>query len=631
MKVLTISVLMLAVGFGLGYVFLSQDQPASAASAPAKQLYTCGMHPEIISDEPGYCPICGMKLIPKRDNASGGAVAAGAIQIDPTTTQNMGLVTAAVSKRTITRNLRAFGKVDYDEANIYTVNLKVDGWVEKLYVDETGDQVKKGQPLLEIYSPKLVAAQKEYLVAYDQAKSSDSSNMDNLLRAARQRLLNWDISDDQIERLVNTGEVNRTMIIRSPIDGIVIEKHFNEGEQLKPGTKLYEIADLSSVWVVAYVYEQDLPFVSVGQTAEIDFPNLPGKSYTAKIIYVSPFLDLKRQAEIRLELPNPHDELKPEMYAEVTLESSSPTAELAIPRKAVINSGVRQLVYVADGNDAYSPRIIKTGAVGSNDMIAVHSGLHEGEKVITSGQFLLDSESRLNEALAKGDEMGHQHGGGGMEHQNDSNQMKPMHDSTQMQHQHDSSSISKNMNMSASNTDTTLSGIYTCPMPQDYDVLQYGPGKCPKCGMALVPVEETANHEVYYCPMTEDSVVQNKPGRCPKCGMKLVKLEVNQPTPQQMDSSSHRHEMHKSEMKSDKEESVITGGHDIYTCPMPSHYNVLQYGPGKCSECGMALVPLAETDNKEVYVCPMTSCGTVQDHPGTCPVCGMNLVRYQPE
>jgi Cu(I)/Ag(I) efflux system membrane fusion protein len=236
---------------------------AQDSKTPVKPQYTCSMHPEIISDEPGYCPICGMKLTLKKDVTA----PSGSVTIDPVTIQNMGLKTVPVGNQSLSRAVRAFGKVTYREPNLYTVNLKVNGWVEKLYVDFKGDRVTRGQPLLEIYSPELVAAQKEYLIAYKASTGNPETagNMQSLLEAARERLRNWDISDDQLDNLERTGEVSRTMMINSPADGVVVEKKVSEGDHLKPGAVLYSLSDLSRVWVVADVYEEDLPWVSLGQ------------------------------------------------------------------------------------------------------------------------------------------------------------------------------------------------------------------------------------------------------------------------------------------------------------------------------------------------------------------------------
>jgi RND family efflux transporter MFP subunit len=507
MKTIIIAIFMAITGFGLAYlIFASDNKTPARESSSAAQQYTCGMHPEIISDEPGYCPICSMKLTPKKDGSSS---ATGGIIIDPTTSQNMGIVTSTVLYQNLIRKIKLFGKVSYSEPNLYEINLKVEGWVEKLYADETGLKISKNQRLLEIYSPKLMAAQEEYLSAKKQAKNNPSGGAKNILAAAKKRLSNWDISDDQIDALSDTSDIKRTMTIHSPANGIIVTKNINDGEFLKPGKELYQIADLSTVWVRAYVYEQDIPYISLGQSADIFIPSLPGRSFRSKINYISPFLNSKRQVEVRFEIDNRDNLLRPEMYAEVSIDSQLDGERLVVPYSAVIHSGAKKIVYIKGDEDSYLPRIIMTGAIGSDDLIEVISGLDEGDLVVSSGQFMLDSESRLNEALADGAHVGHNHGEQGEEN----------------------------------------------------------------------------------------------------------KMEK---TPAEMEES-------------DPDEFVATGGHDIYTCPMPVHYSQLRYGEGNCSECGMKLVPLGQTDNKKIYVCPMPECKTVRDHQDSCPVCGMNLVRYRAE
>lgn len=515
MKTIVIIITSLMIGFSGAYLILDSVRSTSAKNEVSEQrLYTCGMHPEIISNEPGYCPICGMKLTPKKDSS---ASVKGSITIDPTTVQNMGLKTVKVTSRPISRLIRAFGKVKYSEPLVKTVSIKTSGWVEKLYVDYEGVRVKFGQPLLELYSPELVAAQREYLVAFKNRNKMSSygesslSSSTELFDASVMRLLNWDISQDQIEKLSMTNELTKTMIIESPVDGVVISKKVSVGDHLKTGAEVYRIADISQVWVVANVYEQEVPFIDLGQKAQVKFPYLPGDSYDAEISYISPFLENNRQTEIRLDLQNPGFKLKPGMYAEVTIESEIPGKRLVIPINTVINSGTKEIVYIAYDDGSFEPRLMRTGAVGSNDYVEIISGLSEGEEVVVSGQFLLDSESRLNESLA----FTHQHG-----HNSKSHKKQTNHSDQENTHDHDNKTDTVKEDKALE-----LSGIYTCPMPEHYHVLQYGSGKCPECGMDFVPVEETDNQNVYYCPMTECQVVSDEPGRCPECGMDLTKLQ----------------------------------------------------------------------------------------------------------
>ena len=609
MKIVILLTAALLIGFGGGYIAFKSDSVTSPSAESQTKQYTCGMHPEIISDEPGYCPICGMKLTPKRDGGS----SKGSIVIDPATLQNIGLVATAVAFRELSREVKAFGQLDYAEPMIRTVNVKIPGWVEKLFIEYEGEYIRAGQPLFEIYSPELLAAQREYLVAIKNSGKLQSANSSavmtssDLVQASKLRLNNWDITDSQIKKLVTKGELTKTMTFYSPYNGIITAKHINEGDYLKPGSIALKVADISKLWLIAYVYEQDLPYISVGQAAEIAIPFLPGKRYKGVISYISPYLNDKNQVEIRLDIDNHNSALKPGIYAEIKIATHLPGRRMVIPDRAVINSGNRQIVYTSNTDGSYQPNIIRTGAYGSDGTIEVVSGLNADDIVVTSGQFLLDSESRLNESLMMIQaHSGHDHGNQQYAVNNDTHHSKQAHDDSQ----------------TGEETSDSLSGIYTCPMPEHFHVLQYGKGKCSECGMNLVPVEKTENTEVYYCPMTEDSVIQNHPGRCPKCGMYLKKLE----TSKYNEHNHSRHEQSGDDHSASQNVLELTG---IYTCPMPEHFHVLQYGKGKCPECGMNLVPVEKTENTEVYHCPMAECETAQTEPGNCPVCGMNLVKLK--
>ncbi|MBD3257117.1 efflux RND transporter periplasmic adaptor subunit [candidate division GN15 bacterium] len=586
MRALALIIAGLAIGFGAAYLLLPADSPGPVAAATAEsgQQYTCGMHPEIVSDEPGICPICNMKLTPKREAGE------GAVRVDPATRQNMGLVTMPATYRTVTRSVQAFGKVAVPDPNVSAITLKFEGWIERLFVNEEGEEVFKGQPLAEVYSPALVAAQREYLVAHRKAENHDG--MSRLLRMAEERLRNWDIPADQIERLRETGEVSRTMMVRAPASGIVLSKNVNTGDRVSPMAVLFELADLSTVWVEAFVYEEELPFVERGLTGTISTPSAPGERFESEVTFVSPVLDNKRQAEIRLVLANPNLMLKPEMYAEVILARAVPDERLVVPRKAVINSGERQMVFVASGEDTYQPRVVSTGVVGSDDMVEIQSGLNDGEDVVVSGQFLLDSETRLNEVLAQGGGHQHDHGGGGAQEHADTERAA----------------------MSETATVDDPYDIHTCPMPSHFHVLNYGPGTCEECGMDLVHVSEKGNEPVYVCPMPQCGVVQKDSGVCPVCNMHLIEYEYEDK------------ETAETESKRAKDDP-----YDIHTCPMPSHFHVLNYGPGTCEECGMDLVHVSGTENRPVYVCPMPECGVAQTEPGVCPVCNMHLTEYPAE
>ena len=269
--------------------------------------------------------------------------------------------------------------------------------------------VKKGQPLFDIYSPELVTAQEEYLLSLHHNESLKESpypsireGAQRLLNASRTRLRYWDLTEQQIKTIENTGIVQKTLTIYSPASGVVIKKIAFQGHNVKAGEHLYEIADLSKVWVDVEVYEYELPWIKKGMSAEMDISYIPGKIFTGKVLYVYPFLTAKtRTAKLRLEFPNPDYELKPDMYANVNLTSAVSEDSLVIPQEAVIDSGVRKLVFVAIGKGKFQPREVKLGLEGNDDEFQVLEGLRENEQIVISAQFMLDSESRLREAIQK--------------------------------------------------------------------------------------------------------------------------------------------------------------------------------------------------------------------------------------
>ena len=384
------------------------------------ETYICPMHPTVVSDKPGSCPICGMDLVVKEADAS--SAQNGSVQIDPVTIQNIGVKTMMVEKQPLKRTVRAVGRVDYDETRIMDVNSKIAGWVEQLYVDYTGQWVEKGQPLLALYSPELVAAQEEYLTALDYAERMRdgavrevSQSADDLLAAARQRLLYWDISVEQIAELEKTRQVGRTMPILAPRSGIVTHKDVLEGAYIRSGQHLYRIADLSVVWIYADVYEYEMPWISKGQRAEVSLSYLPGEQFGGKVDYIFPFMNEKtRTVQVRMIFDNADGALKPDMYADVVIRPELGREGIVIPVQTVIHSGTRRVVVMAHGDGRFEPREIHTG-VETEDGYEVLRGLNPGEEIVTAAQFLIDSESNLKAALAgmRGDPVKHGgHGGG---------------------------------------------------------------------------------------------------------------------------------------------------------------------------------------------------------------------------
>jgi Cu(I)/Ag(I) efflux system membrane fusion protein/cobalt-zinc-cadmium efflux system membrane fusion protein len=457
-KILALAALGIAILIGgtLWYVIGQDEHTHSEASSDHAgttariQKYTCGMHPFIIQDEPGNCPICGMKLTPVKPDTTGDgvkptgertikywvapmdptyirkepgkspmgmdlvpvyegeAMSGSVITIDPVTQQNMGVRTAHVSLRNLHRTIRTVGVVGYEESQQYSINTKTSGWIERLYVNETGAFVKKGQPLLEIYSPELVAAQEEFLLAFRNKKSLQdniipeiAAGADRLLESSRKRLQYWDISAKQIAELERSGKALKTLVLQAPYGGVITRKNANEGMLAQKGVELFTISDISSVWVYADIYEYELPWVKVGQTARIQLP-YQHEPLSGKISTVYPYVETKtRTVKVRIDLKNPSFDLKPDMYVNVRIEAQSVMDVLAIPVEAVLNSGEKQTVFVALGEGKFEPRQVKLGIQGEEGYIQVIQGLLANESVVTSAQFMLDSESTLREAIQK--------------------------------------------------------------------------------------------------------------------------------------------------------------------------------------------------------------------------------------
>jgi Cu(I)/Ag(I) efflux system membrane fusion protein len=391
----------------------AEAAPAQDSPAATVRYYTCGMHPWVVLPKPGDCPICHMKLTPIDP-----AKFTGEITINPVVAQNIGVRVAPVTTGPLTRTIRTVGTVDYNETAVRDVNIKLAGWIEKLHVTYMGEAVTKGQPLLELYAPDLYSAQEEYLLALrDSAASAkvpatgpsaEASRTDvargarDLLSAARTRLEYYDITAGQIAALEQRGQATKTMTLYSPHTGVVIAKNAFEGMHVEPGTQLFRIADLSSVWVMVALYEYQLPYVQVGQEAAMSLSYIPGQQFQGKVIYIYPTLDEKtRQVQVRLEFPNPQGLLKPGMFAQIQLRSTLANDRTLAPRSAIIDTGERKVAFVSLGDGRFEPRNVLTGAQAGDGMIEVLDGLKPGEQVVTSGQFLIDSEANTRDALAK--------------------------------------------------------------------------------------------------------------------------------------------------------------------------------------------------------------------------------------
>ena len=330
--------------------------------------------------------------------------------------QLIGVKTVAVAVKPLEKIIRTVGRIEYDEKRLATVNTKFEGWIEKLYVDYTGRYVKKGEPLAEIYSPELVATQKEFLNVLrwskqgSDVKSESISKLltrdaESLVEAAKQRLRLWDISEEQIQKIEDSGQPVRTLTLYSPVNGYVVQKMALQGMRVMPGEKLFDIADLSTVWIISDIYEYELSMIKVGEMAKISLSYFPGKEFSSRIDYVYPTLSGEtRTAKVRFSIPNPNGQLKPQMFVNVEVKIGL-GKKLAIPDDAIIDTGTRQVVYVDKGEGVFEPREVMLG-IKAEGFREVLMGLKAGEKVASSATFLIDSEAQLKGVKPLG---GHKH------------------------------------------------------------------------------------------------------------------------------------------------------------------------------------------------------------------------------
>ncbi len=410
---LALGLIVAALAAGGGYWFghkgaVAQPQASSAAPATAvkKPLYFRNpMGLPDTSPTPKKDPM-GMDYIPVFAGEPDDAPAsANQIKISTDKVQKLGVRTEAAQLRSLDRSVRAAGRVEPDERRLVTVSSKFEGYVERLHVNVTGQPVAKGQPLFEVYSPDLVSAQREYaiaaqgLAALKDADSQTQAGMKQLAESSLVRLRNWDISEEQIKALSKSGESKRSLTFRSPATGIVMEKKAVQGMRFMPGEMLYQIADLSAVWVVADVFEQDIGLVKTGAKAKVTISAYPDKVFTGSVTYVYPTLKPEtRTVSVRVELSNPGLLLKPGMFAQVEVLVGAKDKQVTIPLSAVIDSGTRQIVLIQKAEGRFEPREVKLG--GRTDThVAVLEGVKEGELVVVAANFLIDAESNLKAAL----------------------------------------------------------------------------------------------------------------------------------------------------------------------------------------------------------------------------------------
>lgn len=393
--------------------------------------YVCPMHPQIVKDEPGNCPICGMDLVKKEPEPQqqgsgekkilywvapmdpsyrrdapgkspmgmdlvpvydeGGGLS---VKISPVVENNLGVRTAKAERNTLWRKIDTVGYVDFDETKISHVHLRTKGWIEKLYVESEGERVKKGQLLFEVYSPELVTAQEEYVQAL-------GSGHKGLIRASRERLIALGISEQQIETLHNTRRVNQYVSSYASQDGIVAKLGVREGMYVMPQFEVMALADLSSIWIQAEIFESQVDWVKRGQPADVELSYYPGRTWEGKLQYVYPSLNPKtRTLKVRLQFDNPDETLKPNMFANVTIYGGPKRDVVVIPSEALIRTGEEQRVILAMGDGKYQPRKVVAG-MESGGWVEIQRGLSAGDTVVTSGQFLIDSEASLKASLQR--------------------------------------------------------------------------------------------------------------------------------------------------------------------------------------------------------------------------------------
>ena len=389
--------------------------PASTEASAGKRLpapdrkvlyWYDPMKPEVHFDHPGKSPFMDMPLDAKYADESPTAAAGippgySVVRIPLERRQEIGVTTARVEKKMVGGSIETNGSVAEDEGRVHSVNAKFSGYIERLLVDRTGQAVRRGQPLLTIYSPDLVATERELLLAAENVmrlKSASSAqaadDARSLLLATRERLRFWDIPESEIDRIEKSGQVSKTLTLDSPVAGVVLKKDALPGLAIAPGLPLFTIADLSSVWVLADVYPSEMATTAPGDAATVSAPFLPGETFRGRIDFVYPTLtEESRTVKIRIVLPNPKGALKPGMFVRVSLSGSGRNV-LAIPRSALIQTGERQIAFVEESPGVFAPREIKTG-VSAKDAVEILSGLSEGERVVTSANFLIDSESRI--------------------------------------------------------------------------------------------------------------------------------------------------------------------------------------------------------------------------------------------
>lgn len=492
----------------------SSGEQAAPAKAELKVLYWQDpMHPAYKSDKPGKAPDCGMDLVPVYENGAAAAsnLPEGAFQISAEKQQLIGVTYGEVSYGQMSKTLRAVARLAYDETRIVRIHPKIEGWIEDVYVDFTGKQVQKGQPLISIYSPDLVSTQQEYLLAIRGRRELSESpfkeaaaGAESLYESAKRRLELWDISDQQIKDLEKRGSPIKALTLYAPTNGFVLARNAYSKQRVTPESELYQIADLSTVWAIADIYEYEAPEIQVGQSAMMTLSYYPGKPFRGQVSYIYPQVDAAtRTLKVRIEFPNPDFKLKPDMFANVELKIDY-GKRLVVPQEAVLDSGSEQLVFVALEGGYFEPRKIQVGAKVDNNFIVL-AGLKAGERIATSANFLIDSESKLKSAAGGMGMPGMSHGGGAPGGSKPDQSQRKQGGQPQAAPQ---------------------------PAEEDHSKHQPKPKAQPRVedhSQHKPPAEDHSQHQVkperkvlyWYDPM-HPNYKSDKPGKAPDCGMDLV-------------------------------------------------------------------------------------------------------------